>query len=137
MEIKEIVREIGSKFEYRSDVFRIFDWWFVMRERNGKLRGDCEDFSLTAIWMLCNRSVLQFLWKVIISHQYRIYFCKTVNGEGHAIGYANSLWFDNWTREALDKAEFLKQTKHKIWYFIPGPLILFNMLLGSLVRNRK
>ncbi len=137
MQIEEIVKDIAKKFEYKADMFRFLDWWFVLREWDGKLVGDCEDFSLTAIWRLCNRSVMKFLWKVVILHQYRIYFGITPKGEFHAIGYAQDLWFDNWSLEALPKDKFLEKTGHKIKFPIPGPLILFNMFLGGLVRNIK
>ena len=132
--IKDIIDAMRPKFSYKADTFRFFDWWVVMKEKEGILYGDCEDFSLTAIWKLCNCSVLTFLWKVIISHQYRIYFCKTKNGVNHAVGYANDLWFDNWTLKALPKSEFLKKTGHNVYFFIPSPLILFNMILGSIAR---
>ena len=137
MDIKIIVKDIAAKFEYKADIFKFFDWWFVLREWDGKLMGDCEDFSLTAIWRLCDCDIFTFLWKVCILHQYRIYFATTKNGVFHAIGNAQDLWFDNWTLEALPKEEFLSRTGHKIHFFIPGPLILFNMFLGSLVRNIK
>ena len=137
MHIKTIVKEIAKNFQYKADMFKFLDWWFILREWDGKLVGDCEDFSLTAIWRLCNRNVLAFLWKVVITHQYRIYFCMTAKGERHAVGYAQDLWFDNWTLEALPKEEFLQKTGHKIKFFIPGPLIIINMILGALVRNVK
>lgn len=137
MDIKTIVKDIGSKFKYYPDVFKLFDWWYVMPERNGVMCGDCEDFSITAIWQLCNRNIATFIWRVIILHQYRIYFGITKNNEFHAMGYAQGLWFDNWTREAMPKDQFLNETGHRVYWFVPGPLILFNMFLGAFVRNLK
>ena len=136
MSVKAVVKEVASKFKYRADSIKVFDWWYVMRERDGKLHGDCDDFSLTVLWMMCNRSVLQFLWKVIISHQYRLYFAKTRTGGIHCVGYAEGCWFDNWSLKAMPKEEFLKRTGHTIKYLAVGPHVLFNMLLGIFVRNK-
>ena len=136
MQVSEAVEKVASKFKYTSDKKLTFsDAWFVMRERDGYLHGDCDDFSLTTIWEICDRSILKFIWFVVVTHQYRMYHCKTHDGVGHVVGYAQGLWFDNWTKKALPKQEFLEATQHKIWPIsYPSPNILIFMLIGAFYR---
>jgi hypothetical protein len=135
MNIKEAVSYVGSRFRYKRDP-HLFDHWYIMKERDGVMQGDCEDFSLTSFWKACDENFLKFFLKVFVLHQYRIYFSKTKNGEKHAIGYADGLWFDNWTREALSEEEFLRRTGHKIYFFFPSVFMILPLLLGLFARNR-
>lgn len=139
MNIKSAVDYVGGKFVYMYDKKLPFsDAWFVMPERpDGKLRGDCDDFSLTCIWIACDRNIFKFIWYVLILHKYRFYFSKAANGENHIVGYAQGLWFDNWTREALPKDKFIERTKHKILFFYPNISILIFMFFGIFFRKRS
>lgn len=139
MKIVDAVKWVGERFVYMYDKkMPISDAWFVMPERqDGKLRGDCDDFALTCIWLACDRNVWKFIWFVVILHKYRVYFSKAPNGENHLVGYADGLWFDNWTREALPKDQFLDRTKHKILFFYPSVNILIFMFFGMFYRRRS
>ena len=108
-----------------------------MPEKNGVMRGDCEDFALTCIWEICDRSLLKFILNVFILHRYRLYFSWTIINERHIVGYARGLWFDNWTKEAYTRELFVNKTKHSIRYFFPSPVILIFMLMGLTVRNKS
>jgi hypothetical protein len=133
MDIKNALSVISSCFKYRSDP-KLFDYWLVMKERNGVMEGDCDDFSMTTIWMMCDRNFFIFVWNVMILHRYKFYYAKTSAGEGHMVGYADGLWFDNWTKCALSKEEFIDNTKHKIYFFWPGPLMIPYLILGLVLR---
>lgn len=139
MNIVDAVRWVGQRFVYMYDKKLPFsDAWFVMPDRHdGKLRGDCDDFSLTCMWLACEQSIWKFIWRVLIIHSYRFYFSKAPNGENHLVGFADGLWFDNWTREALPKEEFLSRTGHKILFFYPNISILIFMFFGSFFRRRS
>jgi hypothetical protein len=136
MDIRQAVAEIAQKFTYRSDP-KFLDYWTIMREQDGVLQGDCDDFALTSIWMACDENLFSFILNVMILHRYRLYFCKTATGESHMVGYAQGLWFDNWTREALPKEEFLARTGHRVLFFWPSPLMQVQLALGFLIRCRK
>lgn len=136
MKVEDAVDYVGKRFKYRSDP-KIFDYWFVMPERDGVVIGDCDDFAITSIWKICDGNIFKFLLNVFILHRYRIYFAKTVNGEKHAVGYAQGMYFDNWSRKALSKEAFLDRTKHKMYFFFPSPFMILPMFLGLLVRNRR
>lgn len=134
MSIKEIVKSVSSKFVYTSDKKFLIDQWFVMREKEGKLHGDCDDFSVTCLWELCDRNIIKFIVNVLILHRYRLHHVKTSTNGGHVVGYANGLYFDNWTLEALPKEEFLRRTKHKFKFFYPSPMIAIYLLCGLFFR---
>ena len=132
MDIKQAVNYVASKFVYKKDP-KIFDYWSVMQEQNDQMKGDCDDFALTCLWKVCDRNLIKFFINVFVLHKYRIYFCKTQTGELHAVGYAQGLYFDNWTRQALPKQEFLEKTNHKIYFFFVSPMMVFPMILGLLL----
>lgn len=135
MKISEAVAKVGRRFKYLTDKrLALGDGWFVMREVDGYLRGDCDDFALTSIWECCDRSILKFIWFVIISHQYRFYYCTSGQGNPHIVGYAQGLWFDNWTKQALTKDEFVERTKHQIKHMYFSPTVLWFMILGLKIR---
>jgi len=138
MDIKTAVHHVHSKFNYLADKkLYIGDGWFVMPERNQKMFGDCDDFAITSLWLACDENIFKFILNVFILHRYRLYHSKTVDGEAHIIGYAQGLWFDNFTGEALPEKQFFEKTKHKKWFFYPSPYILWFMLLGLFVRNME
>lgn len=133
MDIKEAVKEVALRFEYKEDN-KFIDTWSVMREKRGKLKGDCDDFALTCVWYACDRNIFKFIWHVLILHRYRFYKCKTYKGVNHLIGYAQGKWFDNWTLEALDKDQFLVRTQHQVRYFYVLPIMWLQLVLGIFAR---
>lgn len=138
MNINTVVKDIGKKFVYLADKKFPPDAWYVMPERtDGKLCGDCDDFSLTALWLACDASIWKFIWRVIILHSYRLYFAKTINNQKHCVGYAEGMWFDNWTCSAMPKEQFIEKTGHKIYFFFPSVLILVFMFFGMFYRRRS
>ena len=139
MKIEDAVSEVARKFSYTADqpILSLFDHWMVMKEDDGWLSGDCDDFAVTALWKRCDESLLKFILNVMILHKYRLYFAKTHSGERHIVGYADGLFFDNWTKQPLPKEEFLNITKHRIWFFFPSPFMTAQLLLGLIMRNVK
>lgn len=135
MDVKQAVKKVASKFKYLLDKkLTLGDGWFVMREKDGALRGDCDDFALTSIWEICDRNVFKFILNVVILHRYRMYYSIAASGEPHIVGYANGLWFDNWSKQALPKDQFLALTQHKIKLPYPSPIVMWFMLLGLTIR---
>ena len=139
MKIYDAVKYVSEKFVYLSDKKMVaFDAWFVMPERpDGKLKGDCDDFALTCIWLACDRNIFKFILNVLILHKYRFYFSIAANGEKHLIGYAQNCWFDNWSLEALPEDQFFKKTKHKKLFFFPSPTVLIFMVFGLFYKKRS
>lgn len=54
--------DLRARFCYRSEES---DHWTLLASERGYLRGDCDDFALTALWVLCGRSWLQVIWQVL------------------------------------------------------------------------
>ncbi len=135
MNLDESVKYVADRFQYQRDP-KWFEFWTVMKEQNGKMIGDCDDFSLTTVWLLCNGNILTFVWNVLILHRYRFYFSKASSDEWHIVGFAQNRYFDNWTKRAMTKEDFLKITNHKIYFIIPSPLVLIYMFTGLFLRNR-
>lgn len=114
--IKECVEFVSSRFSYKSDKDFFIDQWFVMKDKNGRFYGDCDDFVVTVLWYYYGCSILSFIWNVLIKHDCKIFRVKTSTGEYHIIGSVNNLFFDNWTLKALSEQEFYSITKHKKLY---------------------
>lgn len=139
MNITEAVKRVADKFVYRTDL-RMFlgflDHWFVIPERDNKLIGDCEDFTLTCFWYHADQSILKFLWHLLITHKYKVYQVKDVNNSNHIVGCTDNLWFDNWTFIALPKTEFFEYTKHTIVRQVYAPFMILPLIAGYFVRSR-
>lgn len=115
-DIKACVEYVASKFEYAYDRKGYIDQWFVMKERDGKFRGDCDDFTLTCLWYYYGQSLFAFIWNVVIARNALVQQCITNTGESHIVGSVDNLYFDNWSLKALPKEEFLNKTKHQLGF---------------------
>jgi predicted transglutaminase-like cysteine proteinase len=133
--LEQIVETLGKNFVYDWDKKYIIDHWSVMKPGpDGKYRGDCDDFALTALWKICDENLFKFILNVLILHRYRMIFAKTPNGEGHLVGYAKGKYFDNWTRQAMDKEDFLRETGHKMKFPVLSPISIWYILVGLFTR---
>jgi hypothetical protein len=109
--INKSISYVSNKFKYKSDPDGFLDYWYVMKEKEGVLNGDCEDYSLTVFWELSNRNIFKFLFHLLVSHKYELYLVDSSSGP-HIVGCYKDIWFDNWTLKGLPKDEFFKITKH-------------------------
>lgn len=117
--IPQNVLDVSSKFKYTSDPkssLNFIDFWFVMDEKlDGKLHGDCEDFSLTVMYRNLGCSFWKLFLALVITGKYKMYYSISKNGVAHCVGFAEGFWFDNWTMKAVSsKEEFIKLTGHDI-----------------------
>jgi hypothetical protein len=135
MDITQCVRDVAGKFSYKPDGLKYIDTWNVMSSKDGIYRGDCEDFTLTVFWLHANKNIWVFLWRLLITHQYGMYFCVSRNGERHAIGRYGDLWFDNWTRRAVPGDEFIARTGHKIYFRLISPIMVLPLLFGLIKKS--
>ena len=131
--VKSAVKYVSDRFSYTPDP-TLFDYWTIMSSDQGQMLGDCDDFAITTIWKICDNNIFKFIINVLILHRYRVYFSRTPAGQRHAVGYAEGMYFDNWSREALPKAEFLQKTKHKIYFFFPSPMLILPLVLGAILK---
>lgn len=115
--IKECVDFVASKFSYKYDKKFFIDQWFVMKDKDGKFHGDCDDFTITVLWYYYGCSLLSFVWNVLIARNAKVYKLTAANGEPHLVGNIGDIWFDNWSLKALPKEEFFMITKHNLDLF--------------------
>ena len=130
-QLDQAIASVDKKFIWTADPTNFFtDFWFVMKDHNNHFRGDCDDYTITTLWQLCNQNHWTFAWRVLITHQYRIHRVRAVTGEYHVVGQVGDLWFDNWARQALPKADFFSTTKHQYLMWYPSVLTAWFMFWG-------
>jgi hypothetical protein len=139
MNIIDSVYEVQSKFGYVSDTTDInLDNWVVMKERDGKYLGDCEDFALTVFWLMSGKNLIVFLWNLLVSGKYQLHgVCSAGSTQiNHCIGSTDEFWFDNWTKEVFTKDKFFEKTKH-VHMKRFGKFTIFSKLLLGVIFGKK
>lgn len=106
------------------------DGWFLLDDPEGTLKGDCDDFALTALWIMCGRSKIKMWWKVL-TFRAVIWYCLSKRGNGHAVlwmkghGWIDNM-FPNWSKEF--------KHKNKVFPFT-APHMLMKMLVGKISKG--
>lgn len=122
-DMREAYDAVKSRFQYSKD--GSLDKWRIMKEEKGPLKGDCEDFSLTILWHLSDKSMTKFWWNVTTGKGV-IWYVRTEAGVGHAILHWNGMWADNKTKD------WTEDTKHRKVFPMLMPLMLIKMGIGKL-----
>lgn len=129
------MNDLIERFEYTPDGF---DNWRIMDEATGPLRGDCDDFAVTALWKLEERSMTRF-WLSLWTGRAQLWRCRTTSGEEHMVLKYHGQWIDNiypyWR-------ELPKHTLIPAIPFVPrflrfpwvGPLAMLKMAESRIVR---
>ena len=87
--MKAAARYMREHFEYKSD--GLFETW-----RIGKMRGDCEDFALTTLWLLCGEDKGAVKRTLLADKPIaRIIRTKTRQGNYHAVLQYNGKFICN------------------------------------------
>jgi hypothetical protein len=71
--------DLRLRFLYRSEVK---DRWSVLTAPEGPLEGDCDDFAVTAAWILSGQSWRRLLWNIATLRMV-LWSVKTPWGAGH------------------------------------------------------
>jgi hypothetical protein len=121
---------INQAFVYQPDpkIYGIpIDTWRIISK---DWKGDCEDYSLTVIWLYSDRNIFKFIWN-ILSIRFLIYFVSLSNGEKHVVTRFESKYFDNIQQKLVTKEELEKQGYRFIFPMISP--IVFGKLFVSYV----
>ena len=94
---------LAKHFEYKADDSR--NIWRILKKDN--LKGDCEDYALTALYIETG-SMIKF-WKELIIGSAKIQYCKSPSGGGHAILRYKGMYIDNWQRKYVDLEYLIEQ----------------------------
>lgn len=140
MEIEKSVSEVAKRFVYRADeevsTKLNGDPWMIMPLERGCYVGDCEDFSLTAMYLSCDKSLRKLLWNLLVTKKYKMFSCVVEKTkEKHCVGNIEDAWFDNFTLGVIrDFREFTLVTKHRKFKEHSRTRILLGLYSGALLQ---
>lgn len=128
--------DLNARFEYQSETAtnggkksRIEKWRIL--KSDGVIRGDCEDYSLTLIWLSEGKSMRKFWW-AIWTCKYRLWHCHSPRGVDHAIMYHDGKWIDNiqktWT------AGKPRTKGYRLWFPMIPPFVGLKMLIARVLK---
>jgi hypothetical protein len=119
---------LAKNFEYKAD--GKLDNWRIMSKDN--LKGDCDDYAVTSLYVLSNHSLIKFWFNILIFRAI-FWYTKSPTGGPHLVLQFKDKYIDNWDKKLLPKSEF-----DKAGYKFVFPLILFfppiKMAIGVLTR---
>jgi len=135
-------KEVAKRFVYITDKkkYGFFETWAVMDTSEEKWTGDCEDYSLTVLWLISNKSKRTFLFNILLNPDYGMKFVRYIKtGEGHAVLNYKDQYCDNIQKSWFSKNNTKKYNQYHWKWPIPGPLICINLILGKVIKlfNRK
>lgn len=135
--IKACVEHVHDNFQYRTDKYKYFDFYNIMKMDGGKFTGDCEDFSLTVLWFYYGQSWWKFILNVLILHRSFLWHARTSTGGGHAIGYCDGVYFDNWSRVTYPSKKVMRMSLgHKFIIPLFAPLTWIYFISGWIFKSR-
>jgi len=126
--LNDLIRD----WDYQADIYAD-NWEILVPDADGAYRGDCDDFAVTALYLISGESLAKF-WRALLTRRAKMYFVK-VGGVGHAVLECQGRYIDNiqrrWvTREELLSSEPPYDFKFRCWV----PFIAVKMALGKLKR---
>jgi hypothetical protein len=127
MELKQALDLLNSKFVYKADPRKYFDSWKILYGAD-KWEGDCEDYSLTLIWLLSDKSLIKFIWNITV-FKYLMWYVKTSNGVGHAVVKIDGLYYDNIQKRCVSK-QFLLEQGYNFKFPMLFPFIYIKLILS-------
>ena len=126
--------QLNKKFKYRkdSDLYGKRDAWFIMKQP--PYVGDCEDYSLTLLYNLKDRSLLKMFLSLLIRES-KILRC-TVNGNGHAVLRYRGKYIDNNFKEWTTKKDMQERGNYKfsLWLYIPYQVCI--KIISGFIKTR-
>ena len=123
-----MIEDLNRRFRWVPDQL---DSYRVMRNPTGPLRGDCDDYAATALWLHAGRSMVRFWW-LVFTFRAVFWLCRAdLNGERHVVLWVKGLgWIDN------IYPKWSGATKHTRKYPVPPPLVLAKVFLGQFSSSR-
>ena len=131
MDFQTAQRDLNNRFVYQADEG---EYWRILKG-DGAIRGDCEDYSLTLIWLLEGRSLLRF-WLALITFKYLIWHCTSPDGEGHAVMWVRGVgWTDNIQRRVVPNRKELRALGYRLRFPNIAPMVALKFLLRPILRR--
>ena len=134
MDAKEANKTVAAKFQYITDKkkYGFFETWSIMDMSKEIWEGDCEDYSLTVLWLMSGEKTSTFVKNVLFNRDYRMHFVKYIRtGEGHAVLSYKGEFCDNIQKKWFKEGSAAYKKYDWKWPVF-GPLVIINLLLVKL-----
>lgn len=129
MTIDEALKTLNKKFVYTADRNLLRDKWTIIKDfSKPQVYGDCEDYSLTLVWLVSDGNMKKF-WRNLRKN-YSLYFVKSPGGEGHIVLYDKTtrLYVDNIQKKFVTR-DVLISKGYKLIFRAPNILIRIKLAL--------
>jgi hypothetical protein len=124
----EALNVVVKRFEYRSERG---DAWRIMNTRgSGPLKGDCEDFSLTVLWLAYNRKLFPFL-SAFLTGRAKMWFAISPYGDKHNVLELAGAYLDN-IEQVWGSREYYKRLNYKFIRPHSFIIVLARLITGKL-----
>jgi hypothetical protein len=132
MNILDALTLTNKIFVYTSDKsYYIFPEVWRVVGRDGK--GDCEDYSLTAVWYYSDGNWLRWLWNINFG-PFRFWHCRAPSRDGHLVtqitrGEHKGMWFDNIQKKLVTR-DTLEAQGYTLKFWWPFPMSMLRVAVG-------
>ena len=137
MEAEAANREVSSKFKYVTDKLKygFFETWSVIDISKPVWEGDCEDYSLTVLWLMSDKKKKTFLFNILFHPDYRMHFVRyKATKEGHAVLSYKDKFCDNIQQKWFTKKDE-EYTRYNWKWPIFGFIVCINLVLGKIIKR--
>jgi hypothetical protein len=133
MNTQQALDLLNERFVYQADRPGLVDRWHIL-SGDGPWRGDCEDYALTLMWLVSDRSWLKF-WLALLTFRHVMWHVRVgPNRTGHALVKINGQWYDNIQQRPVS-AELLESEGYHWSHPIIPPAVAVLMLI-TWIRKR-
>jgi predicted transglutaminase-like cysteine proteinase len=137
MNAEQANKLVASKFKYVTDKLKygFFETWSVIDISKPVWEGDCEDYSLTVLWLMSDKKKKTFLFNILLSPDYRMNFVKyKATKEGHAVLSYKDKFCDNIQQKWFTKKDE-EYTRYDWKWPIFGFIVCINLVLGKIIKR--
>lgn len=136
MDAQAAVDYVNERFKYMTDSkqYSFKEVWRIMS--GDKMVGDCEDYSLTVLWLMAGKSVPKMLM-MLLTRKARIYhYTHRTTGTGHAgLWVRGQGYVDNISKKWND-GSFLDERGYKRFPIAwPVTLIILKFVFGGMGKH--
>lgn len=118
---------LKSRFTWVSD--GRLDSWHILPV-TGAVEGDCDDYAVTVLAELVDRSALRFMWW-LVTFRAVFWVVTSPRGSPHLALWVRGLgWTDNWKDKWTPTAD-----PHTKRYPMPWPMALLKLIIGIFDRT--
>lgn len=123
---REVVADdLAARFIWKRDKV---DGWRILSAPTGALFGDCDDFAVTALWMVEGRSLWRFWW-ALFTFRAVIWVVKGRSFASHVVlWHRDHGWIDN-------QNPSWGANRDKLRFPMLFPIAVIKMLIGRLVQR--